>query len=93
MNKQKRMIYIWGDNLEFYDKLENKSEFINQKIAEERNGSQTLKENVQAAREQLEVPEKFPGYDHPDPRMRELRRDIWVKENRDKKRLADSREN
>lgn len=29
MGKTKRMIYIWEENLEFYDELENKSEFLN----------------------------------------------------------------
>lgn len=32
--KLKRMIYVWEENLEFYDSLENKSDFINRKIAE-----------------------------------------------------------
>lgn len=32
MSKNKRMIYIQPDNIEFYDKLENKSEFINDSL-------------------------------------------------------------
>lgn len=30
----KRMIYIWPENLEFYDGLKNKSEVINQQLNE-----------------------------------------------------------
>lgn len=29
----KRMIYIWPENLEFYDALKNKSEIVNQQLA------------------------------------------------------------
>ncbi len=28
-NKNKRQIYIWPENLEFYDELKNKSKLIN----------------------------------------------------------------
>lgn len=33
MNKQKRMIYVYEENVEFYDNLENKSEFINKQLS------------------------------------------------------------
>jgi hypothetical protein len=33
----KRMIYIWPENLHFYDQLENKSEIINKHLAEMQN--------------------------------------------------------
>lgn len=32
MGKQKRMIYIYEENVDFYEALENKSEFINESI-------------------------------------------------------------
>ena len=33
MTKQKRMIYIYEENLDYYDALENKSDFINRALA------------------------------------------------------------
>lgn len=38
MNKQKRMIYIYEENVEFYNSLENKSEFINEQLKNARLG-------------------------------------------------------
>lgn len=32
MGKQKRMVYIYEENIDFYEELENKSEFINESI-------------------------------------------------------------
>lgn len=40
MNKQKRMIYIYEENVDFYNSLENKSEFINRKLSEEQHPDQ-----------------------------------------------------
>lgn len=91
MSKNKRMIYVWDENLDFYNGLTDKSEFLNLRMVEARQAADAPTQNQEAAQEQLEVPEKFPGYDHPDPRMRALRRDIWIKENRDRKRLAEAR--
>lgn len=34
MNKQKRMVYIYEENVEAYDSLDNKSEFINNALFE-----------------------------------------------------------
>lgn len=34
MSKNKRLIYLSDENLEIYDALENKSEFINRKLRE-----------------------------------------------------------
>lgn len=36
MTKQKRMIYIYEENVEFYDNLENKSIFINEALKDGR---------------------------------------------------------
>lgn len=36
MNKQKRMVYIYEENLEFYDSLENKSQFVNDALQDRR---------------------------------------------------------
>jgi putative NIF3 family GTP cyclohydrolase 1 type 2 len=36
MNKQKRMIYIYEENVEFYDNLDNKSQFINDALQDAR---------------------------------------------------------
>lgn len=33
-NPNKRMFYLWPENVEFYEALENKSDFINQAIKE-----------------------------------------------------------
>lgn len=38
MGKQKRMIYIYEENVAFYNELENKSEFINKQITRARLG-------------------------------------------------------
>lgn len=38
MSKTKRMIYIREDNLDFYDALENKSEFVNDALVAARDG-------------------------------------------------------
>jgi len=35
-NQNKRQVYIWEENKEFYDKLPNKSKFINKLIIEYR---------------------------------------------------------
>lgn len=34
MTKQKRMVYIYEENLDFYESIENKSEFINAALKE-----------------------------------------------------------
>ncbi len=36
MKKQKRMIYIYEENLEFYEGLANKSQWINDKLQDAR---------------------------------------------------------
>lgn len=36
MTKQKRMIYIYEENLDYYDEIENKSEFINEALKQAR---------------------------------------------------------
>lgn len=36
MNKQKRMIYIYEENVDFYDALENKSALVNDILTRER---------------------------------------------------------
>jgi hypothetical protein len=38
MNKQKRMIYVWPENVEYYDSLPNKSDFINEMLKQFRLG-------------------------------------------------------
>lgn len=35
--KNKRMIYIWEENLDFYEELENKSDFVNYALRKARN--------------------------------------------------------
>lgn len=36
MSKQKRMIYVYEENLDFYDNLENKSQFFNDALQDAR---------------------------------------------------------
>lgn len=57
--KQKRMIYIYEENLDFYDSLDNKSEFINEALSKSQ-GVKEPQENTD------------PNW-HPDPRIRETR--------------------
>jgi hypothetical protein len=61
--KQKRMIYIYEENLEFYDALKNKSQFINDALQDSR-----VNERLRMNKTQAEDPNW-----HPDPRIRETR--------------------
>lgn len=50
--KLKRMIYIYEENLEFYDALDNKSSFINELIFREKKGK-TEDKNLAYVREKI----------------------------------------
>lgn len=63
MSKQKRMIYIYEENLDFYDTLPNKSQFINDALQDSRVNSRIRQNQTTAA---------DPNW-HPDPRIRETR--------------------
>lgn len=73
MNKQKRMVYIYEENVEYYDSLKNKSEFINEKI------------RLAKRTEPLPHTSDDPNW-HPDPRIRETRKAVAAM---DAKRKAD----
>lgn len=51
-SKSKRMVYIWEENLDFYDSLENKSDFINRCI-QEAQSKVTNQSNIEYIREKL----------------------------------------
>lgn len=68
------MIYIWEENEEFYSSLPNKSDFINNMLALARK-EQENKRDVQVG-------------EHPDPRMREIQRQVKAMEDRDRQNRA-----
>lgn len=76
MSKTKRMIYIWGENLEFYDSLGNKSEWINERIREVR----------EARGETVEQPTETPSNQGATPQDA-----LTAMRERDKARLAQYR--
>ena len=47
MSKQKRMIYVYEENVDFYDDLENKSEFINEQMTRARVGEEVKETDSQ----------------------------------------------
>lgn len=83
MNKQKRMIYIYEENLDFYDELENKSQWINDKLQDARVNTR-LKDAVEPITPGEPItPEQDPNW-HPDPRIRDVRKQLAAMEARDK---------
>lgn len=54
MGKQKRMIYIYEENVPFYESLENKSEFINKQIARARLGNKAPTEAQEKGKENID---------------------------------------
>ncbi len=74
MNKQKRMIYVYEENVEFYDSLANKSEFINEKLRI-------------AKRTDVNDNTEDPNW-HPDPRIRETRAAVAAMDKKDRDSLA-----
>lgn len=88
MNKQKRMIYVYAENVKFYDKLKNKSEFINKALFEAQSTEpQEIKPGGQLEAEPIKWED-----DHPDPRIRETRRRVVQMDERDKQRLQENRQ-
>lgn len=81
MSQVKRMIYIWPENLEFYNSIDNKSDFINRAIAKARIEGQESSEltSPTVPEESEEVTDindpRHPDY-HPDPRIRDTRSQI-----------------
>lgn len=73
MSKTKRMIYIWGENVGFYDSLKNKSDFINRMIMAEK-----------AKKEVPQEEEQDPNW-HPDPRIRETRAAVKAMDEKNKR--------
>ncbi len=70
MNKQKRMIYIYDENVEYYDSLANKSEFVNEKL--------------RLARKIAPVESTEDPNWHPDPRIRETRARVAAMDKKDR---------
>lgn len=77
------MVYIQEHNVEFYDSLPNKSEFINHLLQREQKGPQSQSVVTAPAEDE----ENDPNW-HPDPRIRETRRQIAAMEARDKANVA-----
>jgi hypothetical protein len=102
MSKNKRMIYIWDENVEFYDSLTNKSDFINRRISESRDivlsevdfrdkqDAWKKDQNEQPKLEGLDDP-AHPDY-HPDPRIRDIRKQLSAMDARDKENVRKSRQ-
>lgn len=103
MSKNKRMIYIWDENLEFYDSLQNKSDFINRLMANAKEAALSEAEFRQkdaAWQKDQNAPEPKVGIDDPshpdwspDPRIREIRRAVYIMEERDQANVDKSRGN
>lgn len=54
----KRMIYIWPENLHYYDQLKNKSELLNKALAEAQNqlpGQTDIQTSLQKKLDRLDV--------------------------------------
>jgi hypothetical protein len=92
MSKNKRMFYVWDENIEFYDSLakdKKASGLLNKALLEAQNKEpDPITPGQPLTLESIEVPEDFPGHDHPDPRMVSVHRDIWLKEERDRRLQA-----
>jgi len=113
-NKLKRMIYIYEENLPFYEGLENKSQWINDKMQDERlnkrigamkPGETSVEgpgpvateplpqaETQLGTLEAMDAPRNIddpgdPEY-HPDPRIRDTRKQLRAMEERDRERLG-----
>lgn len=69
------MIYIWEENEEFYSALPNKSEFINKMLALAKNEKDKPVESNSFQGQ---------GINHPDPRIREIHRQVNKMNERDK---------
>lgn len=102
MSKNKRMIYIWDENLEYFNQLPNKSDFINRQIAHERAGDlgeadfrkeeKTGWDVDQNAQVQLEGIDDTSHPDwHPDPNIRDLRKQHLEMKLRDEEAVRKSR--
>jgi hypothetical protein len=53
MSKQKRMVYVYEENLDFYDSLLNKSEFVNQAISREKRKTEAPNPNLDYIRQKV----------------------------------------
>jgi hypothetical protein len=53
MNKQKRMVYVYEENVAFYDSLDNKSEFINNALAEAKGKAPKKDRNISYIRDKV----------------------------------------
>jgi len=97
------MIYIWDEHLEFYDTLENKSDFINRQISSAKEAELSErdfreKNDAWAKDQNADKVPKLEGIDdpshpdwHPDPRIRETRKQISAMNERDTENLRKSR--
>lgn len=101
MSKNKRMIYIWDENVEYYDSLDNKSDFINRMIVQSREvvkSEQVFQKNQNAWGVDQNAQPKLEGVDdpshpdwHPDPRIREIRKQQLAMQERDLEVLRKAR--
>lgn len=88
------MIYIYEENLPFYDELDNKSQWINDKLQDARINTR-IKDETQVTTQVMspqvatapEIPDDDPDW-HVDPRIRETRRQVREMEERDRNRRA-----
>lgn len=81
MSKTKRMIYVWDENVEFYDKLPNKSEFLNEAMKTARLGGV----------DSLKVTEVEEGEVAQTSNVGEVHDSLAAMRERDAKRLAEYR--
>lgn len=90
MSKNKRMIYVWDENVAFFDSLakSKKASGVLNKALLEAQSSEKITPGEQMSVDNMKVPKDYPGHDHPDPRMRSLHREIWLKEERDRRLQA-----
>lgn len=87
MSKNKRMVYIYDENVEVYNNLENKSDWLNQRLEEEKK-----KENNTPTAPAVEEDTPYDPDWHPDPRIRETRKALREMEERDRgqKKVVDA---
>lgn len=101
MSKNKRMVYIWDENVSYYDSLENKSDFVNRQIAaaveagmseqdfRDKQSAWGVDQNAQPKLEGIDDP-SHPEW-HPDPRIRETRKRLAEMDERDSDNVRRSR--
>ena len=84
------MVYIYEENLPFYNSIKNKSEWVNDKLQDARIDTRIKDETTDMdTNNPVETPtapeiqeENDPDY-HPDPRIRDTRRQLREMEARD----------